>query len=98
MDIAAEMRFPGHNPVKPSVRYLEHDPTVQGLIEMRMATEGPINYQKLSIKLSSTSGWKESDAIKLDMILKNLKVVGNTTVLTEVQNEEKSILKYEIVF
>lgn len=98
MDIAAEMRFPGHNPVKPSVRYLEHDPTVQGLIEMRMATEGPINYQKLSIKLSSTSGLKESDAIKLDMILKNLKVVGNTTVLTEVQNEEKSILKYEIVF
>ena len=39
-----------------------------------------------------------TQAAKLDMILKSLKMAGNTTVLSEVQNEEKSILKYEIEF
>ena len=98
VEIEAENSFPGHEPVEPHVRYLKYDQNVQNLIDMRMDTKGPINHQTLSIKLSSTSGLKENDAAKLDMILKSLKVSGNTTVLSEVQNEEKSILYYEIDF
>ena len=98
VEIEAENSFPGHEPVEPHVRYLKYDQNVQNLIDMRMDTKGPINHQTLSIKLSSTSGLKENDAAKLDMILKSLKMAGNTTVLSEVQNEEKSILKYEIEF
>lgn len=98
VEIEAENSFPGHDPVEPHVRYLKYDQNVQNLIDMRMDTNGPINHQTLSIKLSSTSGLKENDAAKLDMILKSLKMAGNTTVLSEVQNEEKSILKYEIEF
>lgn len=98
VEIEAENSFPGHEPVEPRVRYLKYDQNVQNLIEMRMDTKGPINHQTLSIKLSSTSGLKEKDAAKLDMILKSLKMDGNTTVLSEVQNEEKSILYYEVDF
>ncbi|WP_295254131.1 hypothetical protein [uncultured Catenibacterium sp.] len=98
VEIEAENSFPGHEPVGPHVRYLKYDQNVQNLIDMRMDTKGPINHQTLSIKLSSTSGLKEKNAAKLDMILKSLKVAGNTTVLSEVQNEEKSILYYEIDF
>lgn len=98
MDIAAEMSFPGHEPVMPHVRYLKYDPNILNLIEMRMDTKGPINHQILNIKLSSSSGLKETDAVKVDMILKSLKMAGNTTVSREVQNEAKSILKYEIDF
>ena len=98
VEIEAENSFPGHEPVEPRVRYLKYDQNVQTLIEMRMDTKGPINHQTLSIKLSSTSGLKEKDAAKLDMILKSLKMAGNTTVLSEVQNEEKSILYYEVDF
>lgn len=98
VEIEAENSFPGHEPVEPHVRYLKYDQNVQNLIDMRMDTKGPINHQTLSIKLSSTSGLKEKDAAKLDMILKSLKVAGNTTVSSEVQNEEKSILYYEIDF
>lgn len=98
VEIEAENSFPGHDPAEPHVRYLKYDQNVQNLIDMRMDTKGPINHQTLSIKLSSTSGLKENDAAKLDMILKSLKMAGNTTVLSEVQNEEKSILKYEIEF
>lgn len=98
MDIAAEMSFPGHEPVMPHVRYLKYDPNILNLIEMRMDTKGPINHQILNIKLSSSSGLKETDAVKVDMILKSLKMAGNTTVSREAQNEAKSILKYEIDF
>ena len=98
VEIEAENSFPGHEPVEPHVRYLKYDQNVQTLIDMRMDTKGPINHQTLSIKLSSTSGLKEKDAAKLDMILKSLKMAGNTTVLSEVQNEEKSILYYEVDF
>lgn len=98
VEIEVENSFPGHEPVEPHVRYLKYDQNVQNLIEMRMNTKGSINHQTLSIKLSSTSGLKEKDAAKLDMVLKSLKMAGDTTVLSEVQNEEKSILKYEIEF
>ena len=98
MDIAAEMSFPGHEPVMPHVRYLKYDPNIENLIKMRMDPKGPLNHQTLNIKLSSSSGLKETDAVKIDMILKSLKMVGNTTVSSEVQNEAKSILEYEINF
>ena len=98
MDIAAEMSFPGHEPVMPHVRYLKYDPNILNLIEMRMDTKGPVNHQILNIKLSSSSGLKEIDAVKVDMILKSLKMAGNTTVSSEAKNEAKSILKYEIDF
>lgn len=98
MDIAAEMSFPGHEPVMPHVRYLKYDPNIENLIKMRMDPKGPLNHQTLNIKLSSSSGLKETDAVKIDMILKSLKMVGNTTVSSEVQIEAKSILEYEINF
>lgn len=98
MDIAAEMSFPGHEPVMPHIRYLKYDPNIENLIKMRMDPKGPLNHQTLNIKLSSSSGLKETDAVKIDMILKSLKMAGNTTVSSEVQNEAKSILEYEINF
>ena len=98
MDIAAEMSFPGHESVMPHVRYLKYDPNIENLIKMRMDPKGPLNHQTLNIKLSSSSGLKETDAVKIDMILKSLKMAGNTTVSSEVQNEAKSILEYEINF
>lgn len=98
MDIAAEMSFPGHEPVMPHVRYLKYDPNIQNLIAMRMNPNGTVNRQTLNIKFSSSSGLKENDAVKVDMILKSLKMAGNTTVSSEAQNEAKSILEYEIIF
>ena len=98
MDIAVEMSFPGHEPVMPHVRYLKYDPNIQNLIAMRMNPNRTVNRQTLNIKFSSSSGLKDNDAVKVDMILKSLKMAGNTTVSSEAQNEAKSILEYEIIF
>lgn len=97
-EIAAEMECPGHAPVKPTVKYMKYDPNVQKLIEMRMDEQGPLSRQTLTIKLSNSSGLKESEAVKIDAVLKELKCAGNSTVINEVRNEARRYLEYEIDF
>lgn len=97
-EIAAEMECPGHAPVKPTVKYMKYDPNVQKLIEMRMDEQGPLSRQTLTIKFSNSSGLKESEAVKIDAVLKELKYAGNSTVINEVRNEARRYLEYEIDF
>lgn len=98
IEIAAEMECPGHAPIEPTTKYMKYDPNIQKLIEMRMDTQGPLSHQALTIKLSNSSGLKESEAIKIDMILKSLKCTGNSTVVNETRNESRRYLEYEIDF
>lgn len=98
VEIAAEMSFTGHAPVKPQLKYLLRDPSIQTLIAMRLNEDTPLTHQKLMINLSNSSGIKESDAVKIDAILKGMKFVGNTTVQSEAKNEARRFLEYEIDF
>lgn len=98
IEIAAEMKCDGHAPVRPKLKYLLRDPSIQSLISMRMDKKSPLTYQKFMIKLSNSSGIKESDAVKIDAVLKSMKVVGNATVTSEAINESKRYLEYEIDF
>lgn len=43
-------------------------------------------------------GIQESAALKIDAVLKGMKCAGNTTVVSEVQNEARRYLEYEINF
>lgn len=98
VEIAAEMDFPGHPPVKPQLKYLQRDPSIQNLIAMRMDESSPLLHQKFMLKLSNSSGLKETDAIKIDAVLKGMKYTGNTTVASEAKNESRRYLEYEIDF
>lgn len=98
IEIAAEMKCPGHAPVEPKLKYMKYDPTISNLVEMRMNAQGPLSHQTLTLKLSNSSGLKESEAVKIDAILKGLKCTGNLTVLNETQNEARRYLEYEIDF
>ena len=98
IEIAAEMRCPGHGPVEPQLRYMKYDPTISNLVEMRMNAQGALSHQTLTLKLSNSSGLKESEAAKIDAILKRLKCAGNLTVLSETKNEARRYLEYEIGF
>lgn len=98
IEIAAEMECPGHDPVEPTIKYMKYDPNIQKLIEMRMDEKSPLKHQSLTIKLSNSSGLKESEAMKVDTILKGLKCAGNFTVLSEARNESRRYLEYEIDF
>lgn len=98
IEIAAEMTFPGHAPIKPQLKYMQRDPSIQTLVSMRMDEAAPLLHQKFMLKLSNSSGIKESDAIKIDAVLKGLKCSGNATVASEAKNESRRYLEYEIDF
>ena len=98
VEIAAEMECAGHTPVKPKLKYMKYDPNINGLVEMRMNEHTPLLHQKYMLKLSNSSGLKESEAAKIDAVLKGMKCTGNATVVSEVQNESRRYLEYEIDF
>lgn len=98
IEIAAENDFPGKEPTKPELKYLLRDPSIRNLISMRLDGKSALTHQKLMIKLSNSSGLKESDAVKIDTILKAMKFAGNTTVQSEARNETRRYLEYEIDF
>lgn len=98
IEIAAEMDFPGHAPNKPILKYMQRDPSIQTLVAMRMDESSPLIHERFVLKMSNTSGMKESDAAKIDTVLKGLKVSGNATVASEARNESRRYLEYEIDF
>ena len=96
VEIAAEMHCPAHEPIKPTLKYMQKDTTIQSLITARM--EGKISRQKFMLKMSTSSGIKENDAVKIDAVLKGMKFSGNTTVTSEAKNEARRYFEYEIEF
>lgn len=98
VEIAAELAFPGHEPTTPHLKYLQKDPCIKTLVDMRMDKSAPLSHQKFMLKLSNSSGIKESDAIKIDAVLKGLKLSGKTSIASEARNESRRYLEYEIDF
>ena len=98
ISIEAEMRFPGHAPIKPDLHYLKKEINILNLIEMRMDPLSPLQHQHFNIEMSNSSGIKTKDAVKIDAMLKVMKITGNTTIVAETQNEARRILEYEIEF
>ena len=98
VEIAAEATFPGHEPVEPTLRYFQRDPSIQALVAMRMDEKAPISHQKYILNLSNSSGIKEKDAIKIDAALKAMKISGDATVTSEAKNEARRFFEYEIDF
>lgn len=94
--VEAKSEFPGHDPIEPQLKYLKRDSTVQALIKMRM--EGKLINDTYLIAMKNTSGIKKDDAVKIDGVLKGLKCSGNATVTSEVQNESRRYLEYDIRF
>lgn len=98
IDVVAEMSFPGHAPVKPQLKYLQRDKNIQTLIAMRLDEKSPLLQEHFELEMCNSSGMKLDDAVKIDAVLKGLKYVGNATVTSEVKNEARRYLEYDIEF
>ena len=96
--VAAELNMTGHAPRKPELKYLAKDDSVQNLVYLRMNGGEDFHSHRISIKMSNSSGIRESDAAKIDAVLKGMKVAGNATVFNEAKNESRRYLEYEIEF
>ena len=98
IEIAADMECPGHAPNRSDLKYLQKDPAIRTLIDMRMDEHSPLSHQKFMLKLSNSSGLKESDAVKIDAVLKSMRFTGNTSIVSEARNEARRYFEYEIDF
>ena len=96
-EVAAEMHFSGHDPVAPKLQYLQNDPTVKNLIEMRMS-DNKMTKQKIMIRCINSSGINVGEAVKIDAALKVMKCTGNVKLVSEAESEEKRSFEYEIEF
>lgn len=54
---------------------------------MKMDEQAPLLHQKFMLKMSNSSDMKESDAAKIDAVLKGMKCSGNATISSETKNE-----------
>lgn len=98
IDVVAEMTFPGHAPVKPQLKYWQRDKNIQTLVAMRLDENSPLIQEHYKLEMCNSSGMKLEDAMKIDAVLKGLKCIGNATVASEVQNEARRYLEYDIEF
>ena len=98
VEIAAEMICPGHEPLQPTLYYLQREQSILSLIQLRMDKASPIMHQRFMLKLSNSSGIKEKEAIKIDAALKEMKFTCNTTMASEARNEARRYFEYEIDF
>ena len=95
VEIAAEMEFLGHEPVEPTLMYLQKDLNIRNLIDFRMSQNATL-HQKTRISLSNSSGIKVQDAMKIDSALSEMKYSASVKITSEAHNEENSMLEYEI--
>lgn len=98
INVVAEMTFPGHAPAKPQLKYLQRDRNIQTLIAMRVDEKSPLLHEHFELEMYNSSGMKLDDAMKIDAVLKGLKCTGNATVASEVKNEARRYLEYDIEF
>lgn len=100
IEVFANTSFPGHAPITPQLKYLQQDPSIQTLIEMRMNPATPLLHETFKVDMITSSGMNESDAVKIDGLLKSLhlKYSSNTTVASSMKNECRRYLEYDIEF
>ena len=97
-NIEAEMECTPHEPRKPELVYLKSEASIINLIDMRLRDSSTIKKQQYTIDFKKSSGIKERDAIIVDSFLKKLKCGGNATMESEMKNESRRRLIYEIEF
>jgi len=96
--IEAEMDCVAHAPKQPELKYLQNDTSIQTLVAMRLKTDSQLIRDKYVLEMSQSSGMTEKEAAKIDVVLNGLKCAGNATIVSEVQNEARRILEYDIEF
>ena len=94
--VTSETRLKGHEPHEPELVYFKNDTDINTLVEMRM--KDAVLTKTLEIKYNSINDINEKEALKIDGVLKKLKVAGAAAIAKEVSEENRYRFKYEIKF
>lgn len=88
----------GETPTVPVIQYLQNDPSVSSLIDRRLDSEQDVDKETNTIPCKSLDGMSLDDAVKLDGIIKALKLKGNASVASVAEALERAVLEYTIEF
>lgn len=98
VEVAAEVRFKGQEPSVPKLEYFKNDRDIKSLIAMRMHSDNPLQSKTITMDFSNSSGMNRNDAIKIESALKKLKLGGNASVVSAVEEENRQHFEYFIDF
>ena len=98
IEVASDKKYKGHEAKKPALKYFKYDPDIQNIIDRRMNKDNPIYSDIETIKYNYSSGIKKNDVAKIEGVLKKLKVKGNASISSEVENEERLYFEYQIEY
>lgn len=99
IEVKAEVDYNDRmEPTTPKLVYLKNDPAIRSLIQRRMDGERSINKETYSIRCKTLNSMQISEAAKLDLVLKYLKIGGNASIVSEAEAEERALLEYTIEF
>lgn len=88
----------GETPTVPVIQYLQNDPSISGVIDRRLDSEQDVGKETNTIPCKILDGMSVDDAVKLDGIIKTLKLNGNASVASAAEAFERAVLEYTIEF
>ena len=88
----------GEGPTTPVLQYLQNDPSICSLIDRRLDSEQELAKETNTIPCKTLDGMSVDDAVKLDGIIKALKLNGNASVASAAEAFERAVLEYTIEF
>ena len=88
----------GDAPIAPALQYLANDPSINSLIDKCLDSEQSIDKEAYTIPCKTLDGMSVDDAVKVDAIIKTLKLKGNASVASAAEALERAVLEYSIEF
>ncbi|MBO5005804.1 MAG: hypothetical protein J6C89_00015 [Clostridia bacterium] len=92
-------KFKGNdNPIRPTLKWFQHDDNIKKLIEMRCSDANAIETRTLELQGSSSATMSQKTALAIDETLATIKVKNQSTMEKQVKKENHSKLIFEIEF
>ena len=85
-------------PKMPKLIYFQNDSSIKNLVEMRINGPHSVHHVEKVVKYATSNGIKKSEALKIDAAFQHYKLEGNASVCSEVEQENRMMLKYQIDF
>lgn len=99
IEIASEIEFVDRkDPVEPKLTYFKGNMDIMTLIKMRLEKDNPIKSKTFKFNCVQGRDMQKNDAVSIDAILEKKGLSGNVSIVSEVQEEQRKVLKYSIEF
>lgn len=98
LGIASESYFNPKEPERPELKFWAKSETIKNLIEQRLSKDGSLTFESFKLDYNTLTGITESEAAKIDGVLKALKFDGAGSITEKAKEESRKRFEYIIEF